>query len=845
MEKLNNPSELNLIIKYALKDLSRNYKKLSSIIITLFISLFILSAIFTIEDSLKKELNDNAKSLLGGDLEIDYNRNEGNLELVNQVKKFTTISQMIEFSTMISTINREKNKSLFTRIKTVDTKYPLYGSVDYEPAGALDRMHNEPNTLLINESLSKNLKLKINEKIKVQNQLFTIIGIVKSVPDVSGFVAFGDWALAGEQTLEILKLNGIGSFLNYEYKVKFDGSDDANKIEKRIEDIFKDDQKVKLRYPENSASGLKRIINNFSQFLSLVSISAMLIAGIGIANTLLSFINQNNMSIAVRKAVGFYSANIKTLYYLQLFILLLTITIFAYGSSFLIVPVVDQYLSDGLGLNVSPVFSIINFIKIFLVGLLVLVIFSIPTISSIDQVKASNLFRNVFQNLEFYYSKKSTAFSVILLSILVLLFSFGSERPIYSLGYFVAFFVCLIVFFLLSKIIIYFLKKFKSTSNVSLKVSIKNITQTKSITPITIMSLGLGVTLLLTLALVGTNFQREIAKSIPDIAPDYFFVGIQKGEKEIFEKNILHMDANAKIEVVPMVSSGIIKINGINPNTYIQPDNDSYWVIGSDRRSSWVDEVPEDNPLTEGEWWDLTKPNQLQISLDAEVAKNLNIKLGDVFTLNIYGREIDGEIVNFRAVDYRDLSINFAMLFNPQFANNIPHEYLATAKFETIEKFDETSMLDVLPSLSMIKIADYLNKVTDVLNKVFIAVTLISAVTIIIGLIVISSAIMVQGKVKEYQNLVFKILGFSKKEVIFSSLIEFIIIFKSVILIAIFFAVIGSKFIMENIFELVWKFDFKVLIYLGFSIGLVTLVLILLTNLKYLNPKIYPLIRNQ
>ncbi|MFL2854278.1 MAG: ABC transporter permease, partial [Candidatus Pelagibacter sp.] len=781
MEKLDNPSELNLIIKYAFKDLSRNYKKLSSIIITLFISLFILSAIFTIEDSLKKELNDNAKALLGGDLEIDYNRNEGDLDLVNQVKKFTTISQMIEFSTMVSTIDREKNKSLFTRIKTVDTKYPLYGEVDYEPAGAFDRMHNEPNTLLINESLSKNLDLKINDKIKVQNQLFTIIGIVKSVPDVSGFVAFGDWALAGDQTLEILKLNGIGSFLNYEYKVKFNEVENARELEKRIENIFKDDQKVQLRYPENSASGLKRIINNFSQFLSLVSISAMLIAGIGIANTLLSFINQNNMSIAVRKAVGFYSGNIKTLYYLQLLILLLMITTLAYGSSFLIVPIVDQYLSDGLGLNVSPVFSFVNYIKIFLVGLLVLIIFSIPTISSIDQVKASNLFRNVFQNLEFYYSKKSIALSLILLSILVLLFSFGSERPIYSFGYFVAFFVCLIVFFLLSKIIIYFLKKFKSSSNISLKVSIKNITQTKSITPITIMSLGLGVTLLLTLALVGTNFQREIAKSIPDIAPDYFFVGIQKGEKEIFEKNILNMDFNAKIEVVPMVSSGIIKINGVNPNTYIQPDNDSFWVIESDRRSSWTDEVPEDNPLTEGKWWDLTKPNQLQISLDAEVAKNLNIKLGDVFTLNIYGREIDGKIVNFRAVDYRDLNINFAMLFNPQFANNIPHEYLATAKFETIEKFDETSMLDVLPSLSMIKIADYLNKVTDVLNKVFIAVTLISAVTIIIGLIVISSAIMVQGKVKEYQNLVFKILGFSKKEVILSSLIEFIIIFKSVI----------------------------------------------------------------
>ena len=844
MEKSNNSSEFNLILKYALKDLSRNYHKISSIIITLFISLFILSAIFTIEDSLKKELNDNAKALLGGDLEIDYNRNQGNLDLVNQVKEFATVSQMIEFSTMLSTTGREKNKSLFTRIKTVDEKYPLYGEVDYEPIEAYERMQREPNTILINESLSKTLNIKINEQVKVQDQKFTVIGIIKSVPDVSGFVAFGDWALAGKQTLEILKLNGIGSFLNYEYKVKFNNDDDPAQIEKKIENIFKNDQKVKLRYPENSASGIKRIINNFSQFLSLVSISAMLIAGIGIANTLLSFINQNNMSIAVRKAVGFYSGNIKTLYYLQLFILLFIITVISYGSSFLIVPIADKYLSDGLGLNVYPVFSFLNFFKIFLVGLLVLVIFSIPTISSIDQVKASNLFRNVFQNLQFYYSKKSVAVSFVLLSILIILFTIGTEQPTYSLGYFVAFFVCLIVFFLLSKLIIFFLKKFKSSSIVSLKVSIKNITQTKSITPITVMSLGLGVTLLLTLALVGTNFQREIAKSIPDIAPDYFFVGIQKGEREKFEQGILNMDKDANIEIVPMVSSGIVKINGVDPNTFIKPDNDSYWVIGSERRSSWVENIPKDNPILEGEWWDLSKPNQLQISLDAKVAKDFNIQLGDIFTLNVYGREIDGEVINFREVDYRDLSINFAMLFNPQFAKQIPHEYLATAKFNS-DKFDETEMLEIMPSLSMIKIADYLLKVTAVLNKVFIAVTLISAVTIIIGLIVISSAIMVQGKIKEYQNLVFKILGFSKKQIIFSSLIEFIIIFMSVILIATFFAVIGSKFIMENIFELVWQFDFKVLIYLGFSIGLVTLILILITNLRYLNPKIYPLIRNQ
>ena len=112
-------------------------------------------------------------------------------------------------------------------------------------------MQNEPYTILINESLSKTLNIKTNEIVKIQDQEFLVIGKVRSVPDVSGFVTFGDWVLTGKQTLDILKLNGIGNFLNYEYKVKFNNND----FIKKIESIFKDDQKVKIRYPENAASG--------------------------------------------------------------------------------------------------------------------------------------------------------------------------------------------------------------------------------------------------------------------------------------------------------------------------------------------------------------------------------------------------------------------------------------------------------------------------------------------------------------------------------------------------------------------------------------------------------------
>ena len=234
---------------------------------------------------------------------------------------------------------------------------------------------------------------------------------------------------------------------------------------------------------------------------------------------------------------GVFSGNIKAIYYLQLAILLVLITAFSYGLSFFLIPIVDKYISDGLGLNIEASFSILNLIIVFLVGMLVMIIFSIPTVNSIDQVKASNLFRNVFQSLQFNYSVKSVIISIILLLILISLFAIRSSIPFYSVAYFVSFFICLLIFYYLSVTIIHLLKKYKN-SKISVKIAVKNITQSKSITPITIMSLGLGMTLLLTLAFVGSNFKREIAKSIPEIAPDYFFLGIQNDQREKFEKMI-------------------------------------------------------------------------------------------------------------------------------------------------------------------------------------------------------------------------------------------------------------------------------------------------------------------
>ena len=260
-------NDLSLYSRYAFRDLTRSYSKILSIIITLLISLFILSAILTIEDSLENELNENSKVLLGGDLEIDYNNKEGDRSLINQVESFSTVSQMVEFSTMISTTKNKNNKTSFTRIKAVDQNYPLYGEVIYEPIGSLENLNKIDNTIIVNENIFKNLELKINDIVKVQNKEFKVIGTVKVLPDIGGAFVFGDFALTGKKTLDNLELNTLGSFLNYEYKIRFDGNENKDNKINKIVNIFKNDSKVKIRYPENSTGGIKRIIDNFSQFL--------------------------------------------------------------------------------------------------------------------------------------------------------------------------------------------------------------------------------------------------------------------------------------------------------------------------------------------------------------------------------------------------------------------------------------------------------------------------------------------------------------------------------------------------------------------------------------------------
>ena len=840
MEKLFNYTDIKFIFLFSIKDLFRSKAKLLSISITLFLSLFIYSTILTINLSLNEELSKNQKTLLGGDLEIDYNRGKADYNLISKIKKIAQVTEIIEFNSMIN----KDNKSIFVRIKSIDINYPLYGKVETHPKNAFQIMKKNSNTILLNKNTFENLKLKIGEKVNIQNKNLTVIGYLKNIPDIGGAFVFGDYAMINNITLDELKLQALGNLINKEFKLKFNKNIETKNGIKLVKNILNEDKNHKIKMPENSGRGLKLAINNFIQFLSLLSISALLIASVGLANSLLSYLNDKYISIAIKKAIGMKNSKIKLIYYCELFFLLIISSLFSYILSLFIIPILNSFLINFYNIQLSYHFSLFTYLNVFFAGFVVFVIFSIPTLNAIDSIKGNDLLKNVKRDITFIFKTKTNSLLFLTSLIFVLFISLSSFRPIYSLIYFISFFICILIFYL---IFIFFLRQFKKIyieNFISFKFALKDIIKFKNITLIVLVTLGLGTTLLLSLGLIGFNLKKEISKSIPNLAPDYFFIGLQNNQKLEFINFIKNKDSLAVINAMPMVSVKLIKINNIDPLNYIDRFNESFWFINNDRRISWSDNPPLNNPITKGKWWENNQnEEELLISLDSKIAKDLNVKLDDKFTLLISGREVIGKVVNFRKVNYRDLNINFAMLINPSFAKKLPSEILATVKFD--KEVKNINLLNEFPNVSFIEVRSYLQKISNLLNKIYLSISLVSLVVIFIGFFVIVSAIIVQGKSKIYQNLVFKIIGLSKLQIIKSSIIEFLILYGVTIFFSTIFSIIISNLAIQGFFNLSWEFDFNTFFIIISFIIVLSLLLIFFTNFKYLTPKIYPLIRNE
>ena len=827
---------LSKYLKFFTKELNINKSKISKVFFTIFVSLLIFSSTTILKNSIENEITNSSRIFLGGDFELSTKNSPLERDLLDELNENFIVTEVIEFT---SIIRGQYEESKTIRVKAIDDYYPLIGKVKVEPPNSLKLLQIKSNSILIDKSTKNNLELNIGNKIKIQNTSFEIVGIIESLPDIGGFFLFGDQALISKSSFESLKVNNLGSFINFKYKMV--GKDSNYKLPVKITQ----NKKVVIKFPKDVSQNLKRTIENFIYFLSIIAASAILISGIGLKNSLYSFLSNNQLKIAIYKSLGLSSKKIKILYYSQTVIILVFCSLIAYSFSLLIIYLLDQSLLKFLNIKLNIKFKLNEYLTIQFFSILVFFMFAKPVLDSIDKIKVTSLFKNSKTQLNLSLTRKSILEITSLFLIFIFLFCILNVKPQQTAIFFFFFIIISFYFYLLSKFYISILGKIKKIKNILFTMGVKNLKAYRSLNSITIVTMGLGMTMLFFLGNLSFNINKELNTSIPKSAPDYFFLGIQKNELNLFSEQIRKIDYKAKQIVVPLISARIEAINDKDPRKFTDKKNRSFWFINGERRISWAKVPPANNPVVEGKWWDEDKRNELKISIDHRVAKDLRLKIGDSMTFNIYGNSVSGIIHNFRKVDYRDLNINFAVLFNPKYASKIPHEFMSTVKFENEEAVKLSDLLNKLPTVTYIKLSEYINKTKNFLNGLFTVSLLISGTVILIGLIVISNALSVIGNLKVYQNLVLRILGFGRlntlKLIIFESFILFIpIVISSQIL-----SIIFSYFFVTNFFGIDWYFPLSVSLIITGLFLFVFFTTLFISNRKYLNFNAYSLLRNE
>ena len=169
---------------------------------------------------------------------------------------------------------------------------------------------------------------------------------------------------------------------------------------------------------------------------------------------------------------------------------------------------------------------------------------------------------------------------------------------------------------------------------------------------------------------------------------------------------------------------------------------------------------------------------------------------------------------------------------------------MSTVKFENEEAVKLSNLLRKLPTVTYIKLSEYVNKTKIFLNSLFALSILISGTVILIGLMVITNSLSVIGNLKVYQNLVLRILGFGKLNTLKLMIFESLILFIPIVISSLTFSIIFSYFFVTNFFGIDWYFPLSVSFIISVLFLFVFFTTLLISNRKYLNFNAYSLLRN-
>ncbi|PYN34386.1 MAG: glycosyl transferase family 1 [Candidatus Rokuibacteriota bacterium] len=813
-----------------------------------------LVSVGTFAANLDRTLTREARALTGGDLELraaqplDPAARAAVDALVRAGAVTTTVRELVAMTRLPA-----RGATLLVELKAVERAYPLYGRVETAPPSPLDGLladRGDAGGAVVEAPLLQRLGIAVGDPLVIGSARFIVTGVLVREPDRPvGLVTLGPRVIVAADALERTGLLQVGSRVRYRTLARLPAAVTARAA---ADDLARaiGDPSVRIAAFDESQPGLRRFFSQLATYLGLVGLASLLVGGVGIASTVTTFLRRQLATIAILKCLGAGSRVLLATYLIQTLSLALVGSLVGAALGVAAQPLLVRALAPFAPFVLEARWDAGTLARGIALGLLAALLCALWPLLSVRAVPPSLILRRDVDESR-WRARRPWAAALPIVSGLAALavWQAGSFR---LGGIFAgAALAALAILLGLSRALMRLARRVPRTRGLAWRHGLAGLDRPGGHTVRVVVAVGLGVMLLVAIALLEANLGRQLAYEQKREAPSFFFIDVQPDQREPFTH--LVGDVSGVVPVVtPVVRARLAAIDG-TPVTRELIDRrkreapEKNWYLTREYMLTWAAAPPPANAITRGRWWTADEASaRPRVSVDDEAAKYFGVGVGGTLTFDVQGVLLEAEVMNLRKIDWQSLSANFFMVLSPGALDGAPTIYLATARVPPdLESRLQDRVVAAFPNVTAIPLRGVLERVSEVLAQISFAVRFMALFSIAAGLVVMAGALAATRYQRLYESVILKTLGATRWAIARAFAVEYACLGAAAGLGGTALAAVLAWIVLRFVLDTPWTLEPETLV-LGVTLTtLVSLAIGLLATVRLLGRKPLSVLRQE
>ena len=809
-----------MIAKLAGQQLFSQWKSgdLRVMLLALVLAVTSITAVNFFINRIALHLNAQGGLLLGGDLVVisDHAIPASYYELAKQYGLTSTTT--LEFPSMV--INGERNQ--LAEIKALSTGFPLRGNFGVQLSNQQSpvSLQSTPNKgeVWIEPRLANTLKLSIGDSVELGAARFKIAGILTREPSRGGdMFSFAPRLMMHSDDIAATKLVQFGSRLKYQLLV----AGAADKVTQFSNDITpKLTRGERIEDVKTARLEIKSALDKAETFLSLSAFASVVLSIVAMLLASIPFIARSTDTAALMRCFGASKANIEKLMLLQSAFLALIGGLLGCLLGY-ILQYGLAYIAGRLFLETLPSPNMTPILMGLSLAFAILFSIMLPHIQALKNVPIMRILRHDFAEQSVSVWLK---YAPILIVIILLMFVLAKTLQLAFVFLAGILGICLVAGLLaygLAKLLKKISQQATDNKNYAINLGFANLNRRLGLSIAQIIGFSLGAMVLMLLMMIKTDLMQSWRASLPVDAPNRFIINIQPDQVKPTEA-FLNEIGVTQPQVFPMIRGRLMAINdqAVAPDSF--KEERAKRLASREFNLSSATQMQSDNKLLQGRWWQASETDKPYLSLEEDIATALNIKLGDALTYDIAGSKITLTVTSIRKVEWDSMRANFFAVTPVGTLKNYPTSYMTAFYLPKNQDNALNQMVQKFPNFTVIDVANLMNQVRDIMNKLALAIGFVFMFCLVAGLVVLYAALIATLDARLQESALLRVLGASRVQTTIATLTEFASIGMVAATVAIIMATGLSFYLSVFVLDIPYHFN----IALASGVFLLTLILI-------------------